>query len=178
MQKNQFTDEQIVAILQQAEKGEQTIAEVCRQHNVSENSFYRWRSRFGSATTNEAARLRELEKENACLKRLLAERDLEVDIIKELLQKSSRGRRSCPGTASQCCLSHRTRPVAAAGLPPPGSRSGDGPLSPAPRTGGDAARRASATQGAVPTLRHPPRPRFIEERRPSHQPQAGAAALA
>ncbi len=87
MQKSQFTDAQIVAILQQAEKGEQTIAEVCRQHNVSENSFYRWRSRFGSATVNEAARLRELEKENARLKRLLAERDLEVDIIKEILQK-------------------------------------------------------------------------------------------
>ena len=87
MQKSQFTDAQIVAILQQAEKGEQTIAEVCRQHNVSENSFYRWRSRFGGMSTNEAARVRELEKENARLKRLLAERDLEVDIIKELLQK-------------------------------------------------------------------------------------------
>ena len=47
MQKNQFTDEQIVTILQQAEKGEKTVAEVCRQHNVSENSFYRWRTRFG-----------------------------------------------------------------------------------------------------------------------------------
>ncbi len=87
MHKNQFTDAQIVAILQQAEKGEQTITEVCRQHNVSENSFYRWRNRFGNATANEASRLRELEKENARLKRLLAERDLEVDIIKELLQK-------------------------------------------------------------------------------------------
>lgn len=87
MQKNQFTDAQIVAILQQAEKGDQTIAQVCRQHNVSENSFYRWRSRFGGMTTQDAARVRELEKENSRLKRLLAERDLEVDIIKELLQK-------------------------------------------------------------------------------------------
>ncbi len=87
MQKNQFTDAQIVAILQQAEKGEQTIAQVCRQHNVSENSFYRWRSRFGGMTAQDAARVRELEKENTRLKRLLAERDLEVDIIKELLQK-------------------------------------------------------------------------------------------
>ena len=87
MQKNQFTDEQIVAILQQAEKGEKTVAEVCRQHNVSENSFYRWRTRFGGMNTSEAARIRELEKENARLKRLLAERDLEVDIIKEILQK-------------------------------------------------------------------------------------------
>jgi putative transposase len=87
MQKGQFTDAQIVAILQQAEKGEQTIADVCRLNNIAENTFYRWRSRFGGASASEAARLRELEKENARLKRLLAERDLEVDIIKELLQK-------------------------------------------------------------------------------------------
>ncbi len=87
MQKSQFTNAQIVAILQQAEKGEKPIAEVCRQHNIAENTFYRWRSRFGGLNTNEAARVRELEKENARLKRLLAERDLEVDIIKEFLSK-------------------------------------------------------------------------------------------
>ena len=87
MQKSQFTDEQIVAILQQAEKGERPISEVCRQHNIAENTFYRWRTRFGGMNTNEAARVRELEKENARSKRLLAERDLEVDIIKEILSK-------------------------------------------------------------------------------------------
>jgi len=67
--------------LQQAEKGDSPISEVCRQHNVSQNTFYRWRTRFGGMSTNEAARVRDLEKENARLKRLLAERDLEVDII-------------------------------------------------------------------------------------------------
>lgn len=87
MQKSQFTDAQIVAILQQAEKGGQTVAQVCRQHNISENSFYRWRNRFGGTGAVEAARIRDLEKENSRLKRLLAERDLEVDIAKELLQK-------------------------------------------------------------------------------------------
>ncbi len=87
MQKSQFTDEQIVTILQQAEKGEKTISEVCRQHNIAENTFYRWRTRYGGMSTSEAARVRELEKENARLKRLLAERDLEVDIIKEILSK-------------------------------------------------------------------------------------------
>lgn len=87
MQKSQFTDEQIIAILQQAEKGDKPVAEVCRQHNIAENTFYRWRTRFGGLNTNEAARVRELEKENARLKRLLAERDLEVDIIKEFLSK-------------------------------------------------------------------------------------------
>ncbi len=78
MQNKQFTDAQIVAILQQAEKGEQTIAEVCRLNNIAENTFYRWRNRFGGMNTNEAARVRELEKENTRLKRLLAERDLRV----------------------------------------------------------------------------------------------------
>ena len=68
----------IILLLQQAEQGEKTVAEVCRQHNVSENSFYRWRTRFGGMSSNEAARVRELEKENARLKRLLAERDLEA----------------------------------------------------------------------------------------------------
>ena len=86
MQKSQFSDAQVVAILQQAEKGDSPISEVCRQHNVSQNTFYRWRTRFGGMSANEAARVRELEKENARLKRLLAERDLEVDIIKEILQ--------------------------------------------------------------------------------------------
>ena len=86
MQKSQFSDAQVVAILQQAEKGDSPISEVCRQHNVSQNTFYRWRTHFGGMSANEAARVRELEKENARLKRLLAERDLEVDIIKEILQ--------------------------------------------------------------------------------------------
>lgn len=87
MQKSQFSDEQIVAILQQAQRGDKTISEACRQHNISENTFYRWRTRFGGMNASEAVRVRELEKENARLKRLLAERDLEVDIIKEILQK-------------------------------------------------------------------------------------------
>ena len=71
MQKSQFTDAQIVAILQQAEKGDAPIAEVCRQHNIAENTFYRWRSRFGGMNVSEAARVRQLEKENARLKRFL-----------------------------------------------------------------------------------------------------------
>jgi len=87
MQKGQFTDEQIVAILQQAEKGEQSILDLCRQHNIAETTFYRWRNRFGSMNVSEATRVRELEKENSRLKRLLAERDLELDVIKELLAK-------------------------------------------------------------------------------------------
>jgi len=87
LKKGQFTDEQIVALLQQAQRGEKTILALCRENNISENTFYRWRSRFGSATSGDVAQMRELEKQNARLKRLLAERDLENDILKELLAK-------------------------------------------------------------------------------------------
>ncbi len=87
MKKGQYSDEQIVAILQQAERGEKTLALLCQEHNVSENTFYRWRQRFGGSAPGDVARTRELEKENVRLKRLLAERDLENDILKELLAK-------------------------------------------------------------------------------------------
>ncbi len=88
MKQKQFTNEQIVAILAQAEKGEKPIVEVCREHGITENTFYRWRNKFGSVGVKEVQRLRELEKENARLKKLLAERDLEVDACKELLAKN------------------------------------------------------------------------------------------
>jgi len=87
MKTNQHTAEQIIKILQQAEKGEQTIAAVCREHGIAENTFYRWRKSYGGMSVNEVQRLKELEKENARLKRLLAERMLENDLLKELLSK-------------------------------------------------------------------------------------------
>lgn len=87
MKTNQHTAEQIIKILEQAEKGEQTIAALCREHAIAENTFYRWRKAYGNMSVNEAQRLKELEKENARLKRLLAERMLENDLLKELLQK-------------------------------------------------------------------------------------------
>jgi putative transposase len=88
-QASQFSAEQIIAILQEAERGEQSVGALCRQHGIAETTFYRWRKKFGGMTTSEAQRLRELEKENSRLKRLLAERDLEVDALKDLLAKKS-----------------------------------------------------------------------------------------
>jgi putative transposase len=87
MKAGQFTDEQIVGILRQAEAGTKTIRDVCRENNVTETTFYRWRRRFGGMDAGEAAKVRELERENARLKRLLAERDLEVDVLREYLAK-------------------------------------------------------------------------------------------
>jgi putative transposase len=87
MKASQFSDEQIVQILHQAERDEQTIGALCRTHGIAEATFYRWRRQFGGMTISEVQRLRELEKENSRLKRLVAERDLEVDALKELLAK-------------------------------------------------------------------------------------------
>lgn len=87
MKLSQVSQEQIIEILQQAERGEQTIAALCRVHGITETTFYRWRRKYTGVTVPEAVRLRELERENARLKRLLAERDLELDATKELLTK-------------------------------------------------------------------------------------------
>jgi putative transposase len=78
---SRFSESQIVAILREA-----AVAAICHAHGISENTFYRWRKRYGSMEVSEVRRLRELEAENARLKRLLAERDLEIDAIREVLR--------------------------------------------------------------------------------------------
>lgn len=87
MKQGQFSQEQIVAILHQAERGETSIRDLCREAGITETTFYRWRKIYAGMTVSEAHRLKELERENARLKRLLAERDLEVDALKEYLAK-------------------------------------------------------------------------------------------
>ena len=88
MKAGQFTNEQIVAILQEAQKGDKPILALCKEKGISEATFYAWRKRFGGMATKDVQRLRELEKENARLKKLLAERDLELDVVKEALTKN------------------------------------------------------------------------------------------
>ena len=89
MKPNQHTPEQIIKILDQAARGEQTIAAVCRDHGIAENTFYRWRKTYAGMSVSEVQRLKELEQENGRLKRLLAERMLENDLLKEVLKKKS-----------------------------------------------------------------------------------------
>src|SRR5215211_9471437 len=87
MKTNTHTPEQIIKIIEQAEKGEQSIVAICREHGIAENTFYRWRKVYGGMSVNELQRLKELEKENSRLKRQLAERVLEIDLLKELVGK-------------------------------------------------------------------------------------------
>jgi putative transposase len=87
MKRKLFTPEQIVAVLQQAEAGTTSISEVCRQHGITEVTFYRWRRRYQGMTVSDAKELKRLADENTRLKKLLAERDLEVDALKAVLGK-------------------------------------------------------------------------------------------
>jgi putative transposase len=85
--KHRFTEEQIIKMLREAERGEQTISALCRTHGVSEHTFYKWRQKYGGLEVADARRLRELEREDSQPKRLLAERMLEIDALRETLAK-------------------------------------------------------------------------------------------
>jgi putative transposase len=87
VRKTRFKEEQIIRILREAEANSTTAVEVCRQQGISEQTFYRWKRRYGGMEVSDARRLRELELENQRLKRLLAERDLAIEVMKEIQQK-------------------------------------------------------------------------------------------
>jgi putative transposase len=82
--KKRFTDEQIIGFLKQADGGV-PVRELCRQHGFSDGSFYTWRAKFGGLTVPDAKRLRDLEAENARLKKLLAESLLDAEALKVAL---------------------------------------------------------------------------------------------
>jgi putative transposase len=85
MKKSRYNDEQIVRILREADQGK--LCEVAKRHGVSEASIYAWRKRFRCMGVDEVRHLKTLEIENARLKKLLAERDLEIEVMKEIAAK-------------------------------------------------------------------------------------------
>lgn len=87
MRTSKFTEEQIVGLLREAEKGEQTVDALCRARGITAQTFYRWRKKYGGVEISDVRHMRQLEKENAQLKRLLAERELDIAALKTVLRK-------------------------------------------------------------------------------------------
>tara|TARA_R110001606_G_scaffold51286_1_gene127819 strand:+ start:9447 stop:9713 length:267 start_codon:yes stop_codon:yes gene_type:complete len=86
MKKLRFSDSQILSILKQAEGGT-PVPELCREHGMSNATFYKWRAKFGGMDASMMARLKELEDENRRLKKMYAEERLKADILKEAIEK-------------------------------------------------------------------------------------------
>jgi putative transposase len=85
MKKSRFSEYQMVKILREADRS--PVAQVAKKHGISEQTIYAWRKRYGTLEAVDVKRLRQLEQENAKLKKLVAERDLEIDVMKEVARK-------------------------------------------------------------------------------------------
>ena len=86
MKKSRFTESQIVSILKEADTGKK-VADVCRQHGISQPTYYNWKSKYGGLSVSELKRTKEIEAELSKLKRMYADLAMENDAIKSLLEK-------------------------------------------------------------------------------------------
>ena len=93
MRQGRFSEEQIVAILKEAEAGGSKVAELCRRHGISDATFYNWRSKYGGLEVSELRRLRQLEDENRRLKSIVADQALDIRALKDVLAKNGCGPR-------------------------------------------------------------------------------------
>lgn len=86
MKKSRFSEAQILKVLRSQEEGKK-VSEICREFGISEPTFYNWKSRYGGMTLSDIHRMRELEEENARLKRIVADQQLSIDVLKEVNSK-------------------------------------------------------------------------------------------
>ena len=87
MKKTRFTESQIINILKEGESGALTVPELCRKHNVSQSTYYKWKSKYGGMQASDLTRMRELEAENAKLKKMFADVSLQNMALKDIVEK-------------------------------------------------------------------------------------------
>jgi len=86
MKRKRFTEEQIIKVLKAGEQGQPT-KEICRQHGITQQTFYRWKSKYGGMNVSDAKKLKALELENSRLKKLVADQALDIQILKDVNSK-------------------------------------------------------------------------------------------
>ena len=86
MKKSKFSEPQIIKILSQQESG-QSVSEICREHGISQGTFYSWKSKYSGMEVSQLKHLREMEKELAQYKKIVAEQTLQITVLKDVLEK-------------------------------------------------------------------------------------------
>ena len=87
MKTSKFSEQQIVAILEEGQRGGQTVDELCRKHGIHKQTYYGWRQKYSGLSGDDLQKLKQLEQENARLKRALADAMLDIQILKEVAAK-------------------------------------------------------------------------------------------
>lgn len=86
MKKSKFSESKIISILNQQEAG-QTVSEICREHGISQPTFFNWKSKYGGMSVSNLKRMKELEQENQKLKKMYADKSLQNEALKDLIEK-------------------------------------------------------------------------------------------